>query len=142
MNGGNHVAAFGPRIVAIHDERGDEARIARLAGEDADDPGAAAHFFVFACERVGGAEAPARLGLREDVEAEGRRERGVEPIGDCRDRGAQLWVDGSRVLSKSYAQFDASTQSLASYLAFGSIAPQSATAAYDNVTYAIGQPTL
>ena len=54
---------------------------------------------------------------------------------------AQIWADGSRVLSRSYAQFDASTQPLSSFVGFGSIAPRGASAADDYVNYVIGQPT-
>ena len=56
---------------------------------------------------------------------------------------AQIWVDGARVLSRPYAQFDASTQTLfSSFVSFGSIAQKNAnTATYDYVSYVIGQPT-
>ena len=56
---------------------------------------------------------------------------------------AQIWVGGSRVLSRSYAQFDASTQaSFPSFFAFGSIAQQNANSAtYDYVNYVLGQAT-
>lgn len=55
----------------------------------------------------------------------------------------QLWVDGSRVLSRPYTQFDASRQGgLKSFVAFGSLAQQGANSAtYDYVSYVLGQPT-
>ena len=56
---------------------------------------------------------------------------------------AQIWVDGSRVLSRPYSQFDTSTQGLfKSFFAFGSIAQQNANSAvFDYVNYVLGQAT-
>ena len=56
---------------------------------------------------------------------------------------AQIWVDGSRGLSRAYSQLDASSQGLfKSFFGFGSIAQQNAnSAAYDYVNYVLGQAT-
>ena len=56
---------------------------------------------------------------------------------------AQIWVDGSRVLSRAYSQFDASSQGqFTSFFGFGSIVQQNANSAvYDYVNYILGQAT-